>query len=89
MSHKKLRPYKSSRLQAINLPRTICNHLIGEEHHTAHRMAIGMIIAFIGVEISRMGSTYHLFSIALEGGGYLIHAIGTIPFIEWILKLKE
>lgn len=89
MKQKKLPHYKPSRIQALNLPRIVCNHLIGEEHHVTHRMLVGLVIGFIGVEVARMSSTYHLFSIVFEGGGYVIHAIGTIPFVEWILKLKD
>lgn len=69
-------------LHDINIARHIANHLIGEHHTDRHRMIIGGFIMLIGVLFAKSGEHYYLLHIATEMGGYFVHAIGAIPFIE-------
>ncbi len=68
----------------VNVPRIACDHLIGEHHSKYHRMGAGVIIMAIGVIISKQFADIHIFFVhyILDGFGYLIHGIGTIPFAE-------
>jgi len=71
-------------LNYINLPKHTANHLIGNQHTQGHRMFIGAIVIIIGVVISKGSahiglSVMHYFGDAV---GYLVHGIGTIPYIE-------
>lgn len=69
-------------LERVNVPKLICLHLIGEKHTAHHRMSVGLIIMGVGVAICKMTSSFYIISYIGEGIGYLIHGIGTIPFVE-------
>lgn len=76
----------------FNLPQVLCDHLIGENHPTHHRMFCGMIIMVIGVCVARFGGHYiHIEVIAIFADltGYGIHALGATPFIEVVLKAMK
>jgi len=70
----------------LNLPETICNNLLSKNHKQYHRMFVGAIIIGFGVMIAKIEilPIIHTFCEAI---GYLIHGIGSIPFIESLSKL--
>lgn len=80
-------------LRKVDLARVICKHLHGEQHSLAHRMIAGFAIMASGVGLAKMGAeTHHLsFLLAfwLDLVGYLIHGVGAIPFIEWLVEHSD
>lgn len=71
-------------LEKANIPKIICIHLIGEEHSVHHRMGAGVITMAIGVVIAKTTSGMYVVQFIGELLGYLIHGIGSIPFVEWL-----
>lgn len=69
-------------LERLNISRIICVNLLGEKHSNWHRMGAGMIVMSIGVLISKASEGYYIVHFFGEMFGYLIHGIGTIPFVE-------
>lgn len=81
----------STKLQKLNFSRKLCNHFIGEEHSIKYRCIVGTVIIFIGVGTAKAAEMIHFFPVhvGLDGLGYLIHGIGSIPFVEWISKIGD
>lgn len=74
-------------LKVANLPREIANHLHGEEHPLGHRMIIGMVVMAGGVMFAHMASGMpHFVAVVIDMVGYGIHALGAVPFLEWVLE---
>lgn len=73
----------------LNLPRTICKHIVGEKHSFTHRASVGMILIFGGVLLAKIEFEIYLIHVVCDAAGYMIHAIGTIPFLEQLLILRE
>lgn len=75
-------------LPFLYLPTTICNHIFGEKHTPAHRIVVGLIIAFLGVMLTKWLDSYHNELISLSGdfSGVSLHAIGLTPIIERMAK---
>lgn len=71
-------------LERLNIPRIICVNLVGEKHNNWHRMSAGVIVMSIGVLISKVSEGYFIIHFFGEMFGYLIHGIGSIPFVEAI-----
>jgi hypothetical protein len=69
-------------VEAFNLPRIICVHLIGEDHTIHHRMGVGVIVMVIGVIITRCTGGVYMLHFVGEIVGQAIHGFGTIPFGE-------
>lgn len=86
---KTLSSFTKSKLALIYLPRIICNHIIGHNHHVGHRITIGFMIMMLGVFIAKTASEYYVLTIIYDACGYALHAIGAVPIIEWLLKFKE
>lgn len=59
-----------------------CNHLLGHDHTERHRMGAGIVFIISGVLVSKLGTSIHILHLFFDGFGYMIHAFGTIPFIE-------
>ena len=72
---------KRTFLDWVNVPKTICTHLVGSNHSKYHHMGVGTVLIATGVIISSLGegTVLHLLT---EGVGYMIHGFGTVPFIE-------
>jgi hypothetical protein len=74
--------------QIVNRPITLlCEHAFGEDHTPAHRMGAGLVIMAVGVTTAH-GLAVLPFVVAPEVGellGYLVHGIGTVPFVEAVL----
>lgn len=69
----------------LNLPRHLCRAALGKDHTVAHRMAAGTVIMVGGVVLSKTtvpGLDLHLF---FDLVGYLIHGIGAVPFVEYLI----
>ena len=73
----------------MNVSKVICDHLFTEKHSEKHRMGVGVVIIIIGVMIADIEAKAHAVRLGLEAVGFAIHALGTTPFIERIIKLKE
>lgn len=73
--------------EKINLPLIICNHLFGEKHSHIHRMSAGMVVMTCGVLISKSAGDVHYVIVHLlaDGIGYMIHGIGAVPYIEYLI----
>ena len=76
-------------LHFANLPREICHILIGKDHHIAHRLVAGGVIMSCGVAIAKYGGHYpdvHILHYLLDMGGYFVHALGAVPYIELLIE---
>lgn len=69
----------------VNVSKTVCDHLLGENHSQGHRMITGVVIGFIGVGISKIPTSIHLFHYIFDLVGFGVHGIGAVPFIEKIM----
>lgn len=78
-------------LNVLNLPREICEVLLGKDHKTSHRMMVGLGVMGAGVGIAHCtaGVTPVVFSYLGDMFGYLIHALGAVPFLERLLESVE
>lgn len=78
------------KLQYLNPVKQTCNHLLGKDHTQRHRLGAGVVFIVTGVLISKVGAGIEYIKLFFDGFGYLIHAFGTIPFIEALQEhLKE
>lgn len=73
----------------LNLPRYLCECAFGEAHDTLHRFGAGGTIMVIGVSIAKFGP--HLMpwtgiDFFTDCAGYLVHAAGTIPFVDALIR---
>ena len=75
-------------IKFINLPRELCHFLLGAEHKTSHRMIAGVFVMGCGVGTAKAAVffTVPLAHISLDMIGYFIHAVGAIPFIEYLMS---
>lgn len=69
-------------LERVNIPRIICVHLLGDHHTVWHRMGAGVIVMSVGVLMSKVSEGYYIVHFVCDMFGYLVHGIGTIPFVE-------
>lgn len=82
-----MKPIKIRRitfLQLFNLPKSVANHMLGEDHPVLQRIIIGIFVMVIGVTVSKVETTIWIINIFTEGFGYTIHAIGAIPVLEYV-----
>lgn len=72
----------------VCVPRVVCTHLIGKEHTMRHRMWTGFVIMLFGVIVAKSGMflAFFILHVLADLVGFLIHAIGAIPFVEWLLS---
>ena len=72
----------------INLPRIICQHMLGKDHKAHHRMAAGASIMVTGIMIAQCGHLVEvvIFKATLDLIGYSFHGLGIVPFLEWLLE---
>lgn len=66
----------------------ICENLIGENHTKTHHMIAGGMIAIFGVGIVKVSMWVPFEPVHFAGEliGYVIHGIGSIPFVDHIVK---
>lgn len=78
-------------IDSINVPKIICEHLIGEHHSHLHRMSVGGLVMMSGVCVAKMAA--HCDFIPLEMGadlfGYLVHGIGAVPYVDALVLLVK
>lgn len=77
---------KKAILEKLNVPRIICFHLLGENHSEYHRMSVGVIIMASGVLMAEFNSGIIIIHFIGNMFGYLLHGIGSIPFVEELSK---
>jgi len=77
---------KKNLFKSLNVPKMICENLLSEHHNQFHRMFVGSIIIGFGVMMAKIEILPFIHSIC-EAVGYLIHGIGSIPFIESLSNL--
>ncbi len=75
-------------IHVFNLPKHICNHVLGENHTKAHRMGAGMIVMVIGVTVAKSCANIHFLNLHFIADliGYGIHGLGLTPFIEHLAE---
>ena len=67
----------------------ICDHLVGEDHTHKHRCVVGLVFMVAGVAIAQSAAEIH-FPLAHsigDGLGYLLHGIGTFPYVEALVPI--
>jgi hypothetical protein len=67
-----------------NAPRVICEHFLGENHTYGHRIFVGSFIMIFGVSIAQAHVGIVFVDMFFEGAGYVIHAIGAVPILEYV-----
>lgn len=77
-------------IKVINVPSRVAHAAFGHTATRKHRMAAGLVVMAVGVTVAKLGSEVHAFHLHFffDGVGYLIHAIGGIPFLE-LFERKE
>lgn len=66
-----------------NVPRWLCNVLIGKHHTPTHRGVAGVTLMAIGVTIAKHAPhSPFVFALVLDGIGYFLHGLGAVPFVE-------
>ena len=67
----------------------ISDSLFGEKHTLTHRVVVGVVMMACGVQIASLTSVVHIeiFRLGLDGVGYLIHGIGSVPLVDLIKKI--
>lgn len=75
-------------LQKVNVPRILVQAAFGHHHTQRQRMCAGLIVMAFGVTIAKNGGEIHAYGIhyVADCFGYLVHAIGGIPFVEPIAE---
>lgn len=70
-------------LHNINVPRVLCDHMLGEHHTARHRMLTGTFVMIIGVMIAKIAAHthYEIVEIAGDLAGYLVHGVGL--YLTW------
>jgi len=71
----------------FNLPRHICQHLLGKDHQAHHRMTAGATLMVVGVFIAQGSHLVEIvvFKATIDLIGYSFHGLGLVPFLEWLL----
>lgn len=71
-------------LHNANVPRILCDHMLGEQHSTKHRMIIGTVVMICGVLIAKTTGHIHSEIVEVVGDltGYLVHGVGAVPYVD-------
>lgn len=74
-------------LHHVNLPRIVCEHVVGDNHSQTHRRIVGGAVMVAGVWVAKTAAHIHYepFEFAGDLLGYLIHGFGAVPYIEGIV----
>ena len=78
-------------IRILNLPRVLCQRLLGEEHPLSYRFAAGFSVMAVGVAIAKVGGGIHAYGLhyAADLIGYAVHGLGAVPMIEWLIREEE
>jgi len=79
---------KAIQESVFNVPYHICDHFLGESHSFGHRIFVGSIFVFLGTCIAQIHVGIWICDILYEGGGFVVHAVGAVPFVEYAVSLK-
>ena len=70
-------------ITSLNVPKTICTHVLGKNHTKTHRRYCGICVMIVGVFIAEViGGTSHYLTFICNVFGYGLHGMGLVPFIE-------
>jgi hypothetical protein len=71
-------------LHNANIPRVLCDHMLGEHHTTRHRMLVGTVVMLCGVLIAKTTGHIHSEVVEVMGDltGYLVHGVGAVPYVD-------
>lgn len=83
---RRLRPFVDNIMEKGNVPKFVCDHLVGENHTFTHRLFTGFIVMGIGVMVANVHVEIVIIRYFVDGIGYLIHGIGAIPIAERVLR---
>lgn len=72
----------------LNLPRVVCDHVLGEEHSHPHRMVCGVFVMVAGVSLAKTGHAIDSVAwlITADVLGYSLHGLGFAPYVEYLLS---
>ena len=84
-----MRTKANALLRKVNVHRILWTHLLGKNHSHVHRMSTGGILMVVGVLIAAIHAESIVMHIVIDGGGYLLHGLGAVPFIEKISEQPE
>lgn len=75
-------------LHKVNLPKVVCDHLVGKSHTVSHRYTTGVIIMSLGVGLTKVVFLFEGGFIHILGDivGYAVHGLGAVPFIDGLLN---
>lgn len=76
-------------LSKINLCKVLACHLYGDKHTYFHRIIIGLIVAALGVLLTKIQTGNAIFQSGLDFTGYAFHGAGVLPCIEWFASLAK
>lgn len=78
-------------INKINIAKKICNQLLGNEHHVAQRIGLGLVIMAVGVVLAKASSGCNSEFLEYTGDcvGYGLHGVGLTPIIESMLAAAE
>jgi hypothetical protein len=80
---------KPNPLDLINVPKKICNHIVGKDHTLIHRITVGTLVMGVGVLVAKIETDIMIIHVFFDGLGYLLHGIGAIPIVEQIAQTSE
>jgi hypothetical protein len=75
-------------LRKVNVLHVVCDHVVGKDHTHRHRLVAGAVVMATGVGIAHSAVFFPVLesvSFLTDGVGYLIHAFGTVPYIESVV----
>lgn len=75
----------------LNVTYVICDHLLGENHKSYHRLIVGTLIIFLGVVILHSTAAIGIMVVrhSIDTGAIIMHCVGGTPWIEELLKSKK
>lgn len=73
-------------VRLAEIPKQVCNNVVGKHHTKSHRKLCGICFILIGVILAEsqnwLGHPFHQFGdISCDAVGYALHGIGLTPFI--------
>ena len=78
-------------VRRVNITRKRCNHLVGKEHSSFHRIAVGVVFMTLGVGIAKSfaHNQYEVVEYLADITGYGLHGLGLTPIVERLLEISE
>ena len=78
-------------LRRVNVVRTACDHMMGPNHSTVHRILAGGVVMLVGVVLAKYAGHHEVVVVQYVGDlvGYGIHGLGLTPIAEVLLEDVE